>query len=195
MSQSPQACHDLQRVVWDNIVAVHGYPEGFEEGKDTDAIFNQPFHHLIPLQHAIRALLKADPLGESYTITAEKDQGYDRTKFTLTSKAYMNVDDGKKKEVRSVDISHLVYPSDTTFITMPKKGESEDEKAAKTPIKTEANIPVSFVADGKSQTRHYQEGMPAHAYPGMTNRLLDSLPQDILDFLLEPVRPVVNKSM
>jgi hypothetical protein len=203
MSQSPQECHGLQRHLWDQVVKAHGYPEGYE-GKDTDATFNQPHHHSISLFHALQKIVDGDTKYAGTKIEMARDPVYLRDAFKLVSTGYVGVEDEKNPNVRRVEISAMVYPEDTSFISAAKKSdESEEErKSSKMAVKTEARIPVMFMTNinkkelkDLSVTRHYQADKPSRVYAGMTNRVLETLPQDIVNFLYDgtlPAEPKLN---
>ena len=56
-------------------------------------------------------------------------------------------------------------------------------------VMTDANIPVVYTTKNGSVTRHYQEALPMYKHKGMTNRLLSTLVDDMLTFLVNGTLP------
>lgn len=190
MSQAPYRNHDTQRVLWDHVVKNYGFPQGYE-GRHVDEIFGRPFEHVIPINHAIDALVKRNkPENKKLVITP--DPTYDRMKYELVSSSYVAVQDGQQPVRLSVDISNLVYPGELIFISASKTGPAEpgdETKGPKNAHKKEPNIPVVFMTGDKSVTRHYQAEMPNSIKPGSTIRVFDTLPTDIYAFITDGTLP------
>jgi hypothetical protein len=187
MSQTACRDHDCQRVLWDQVVKAYGYPKGYEN-KNVDDIFGRPFEHVIPLNHALEALSKRDDRAGGRTVAMNADYDYDRTRFELVSGAYVPIQSKDASLRLRVEVSNLVYSENTAFVSTPKKAGEETE-SGKTAIKFEPNIPVVFVHGTQTWTRHYQPDRPMHLYAGMTNRLFETLPTDIMNFLIDGTLP------
>lgn len=192
MTQRQVTVHPMQVTLRDKIVDKFGDFETSFGTRYPEISQENPNHHALYLIHGVEETLKVRGEENVHLETIVFPGHLHRVVLSYKQKGYVAIEESDTKPIqRAVVISLYVYPEELAFIGAPKEATEDDaRKTAKVPVKTEANIPIVFIEDEKSTTRHYQENKPMTTYKGMTNRLIETLVDDIVAFLDKGVLPV-----